>query len=82
MALLLIEMNPFAQDALLKDAYEWGQSRVIAGFHWQSDVDASKVLVSGAYPSLHTNDVFMADMRKAREEYKKLSAAKNGKKVK
>ena len=45
-------------------------------------VEDGKVLVSGAYPSLHTNDVFMADMRKAREEYKKLSAAKNGKKVK
>jgi len=82
MALLLIEVNPAAQDALLKYAYEWGQSRVIAGFHWQSDVDASKVLVSGAYPSLHTNETFMADMRKAQAEFKKLSAAKNGKKAK
>ena len=62
-------------DALLKYAYEWGQSRVIAGFHWQSDVDASKVIVSGAYPSLHTNEAFMADMRKAQAEYKKLKAA-------
>ena len=75
MALLLIEVNPAAQDALLKYAYEWGQSRVIAGFHWQSDVDASKVLVSGAYPSLHTNETFMADMRKAQAEFKKLKAA-------
>lgn len=31
-----------AQDALLKYGYEWGQSRVIAGFHWQSDVDAMR----------------------------------------
>ena len=53
----------------------YGQSRVIAGFHWQSDVDASKVLVSGAYPSLHTNEAFMADMRKAQAEFKKLKAA-------
>ncbi|SHL79758.1 acid phosphatase (class A) [Fibrobacter sp. UWT2] len=75
MAMLLIEVNPAAQDALLKYAYEWGQSRVIAGFHWQSDVDASKVLVSGAYPSLHTNEIFMADMRKAQAEFKKLNAA-------
>ncbi|MBR6831858.1 MAG: phosphatase PAP2 family protein [Fibrobacter sp.] len=75
MALLLCEVNPSAQDALLKYAYEWGQSRVIAGFHWQSDVDASKVLVSGAYPSLHTNETFMADMRKAQAEFKKLKAA-------
>ena len=77
MALLLIEVNPAAQDALLKYAYEWGQSRVIAGFHWQSDVDASKVLVSAAYPSLHTNEAFMADMRKAQAEFKKLKAAES-----
>ena len=77
MALLLIEVNPAAQDALLKYAYEWGQSRVIAGFHWQSDVDASKVIVSAAYPSLHTNETFMADMRKAQAEFKKLKAAES-----
>ena len=77
MALLLIEVNPAAQDALLKYAYEWGQSRVIAGFHWQSDVDASKVIVSAAYPSLHTNEAFMADMRKAQAEFKKLMAAES-----
>ena len=75
MALLLVEVNPAAQDALLKYAYEWGQSRVIAGYHWQSDVDASKVIASSAYPSLHTNKAFMADMRKAQAEFKKLKAA-------
>lgn len=76
MALLLVEVNPAAQDALLKYAYEWGQSRVIAGFHWQSDVDASKVLVSGAFASLHADETFLADMRKARAEFKKLNASK------
>ncbi|MDD5941398.1 hypothetical protein [Fibrobacter sp.] len=50
---------------------------MIAGFHWQSDVDASKVLVSGAYPSLHTNGNFMADMRKAQAEFKKLKVAES-----
>ena len=76
MAMLLVEINPTAQDALLKYAYEWGQSRVIAGFHWQSDVDASKVLVSGAFASLHNDETFLADMKKARAEFKKLSAKK------
>ena len=76
MAMLLVEINPSAQDALLKYAYEWGQSRVIAGFHWQSDVDASKVLVSAAFASLHNDEPFLADMKKARAEFKKLSAKK------
>ena len=76
MAMILVEINPAAQDALLKYAYEWGQSRVIAGFHWQSDVDASKILVSAAFASLHNNEAFLADMKKARAEFKKLSAKK------
>ena len=76
MAMMLVEINPAAQDALLKYAYEWGQSRVIAGFHWQSDVDASKVLVSAAFASLHNDETFLADMKKARAEFKKLSAKK------
>jgi acid phosphatase (class A) len=76
MAMILVEINPAAQDALLKYAYEWGQSRVIAGFHWQSDVDASKVLVSAAFASLHNDETFLADMKKARAEFKKLSAKK------
>ncbi len=76
MAMILVEINPAAQDALLKYAYEWGQSRVIAGFHWQSDVDASKILVSAAFASLHNNEAFLVDMKKARAEFKKLSAKK------
>ena len=76
MAMILVEINPAAQDALLKYAYEWGQSRVIAGFHWQSDVDASKILVSAAFASLHNDETFLADMKKARAEFKKLSAKK------
>jgi len=74
MALLLAEINPAAQDALLKYGYEWGQSRVIAGFHWQSDVDASKLIISGCYARLHADESFNADMRKARAEFKRLSA--------
>lgn len=71
-ALVLVEINPDVADAILKYAYEWGQSRVIAGFHWQSDVDASKVIVSAAFARLHADPTFMADMQKARAEFKKL----------
>ena len=73
MALILAEINPAAQDAILKYGYEWGQSRVIAGYHWQSDVEASKIIISGCFARLHANEDFNADMRKARAEFKKLS---------
>ena len=76
MALLLAEINPAAQDALLKYGYEWGQSRVIAGYHWQSDIEASKAIIAGCFARLHADDAFSADMRKARAEFKKLSSSK------
>jgi acid phosphatase (class A) len=75
-AMLLVEINPDAADALLKYAYEWGQSRVIAGFHWQSDVDASKVIVSAGFARIHGEPEFLADMQKAKAEFKKLKAKK------
>ena len=74
MALLLAEINPAAQDALLKYGYEWSQSRVIAGYHWQSDIEASKAVVTAVFARLHAEEAFLADMKKARDEFKRLSA--------
>ena len=73
MALLLCEINPDAQDDILKLGYEWGQSRVIAGYHWQSDVDASRLVAAAGYARLHTNSEFLADIAAARQEYAELS---------
>lgn len=72
-ALLLCEINPDAQDALLALGYQWGQSRVIAGYHWQSDVDAARLLASAGYARLHTSPQFLADMAAARAEYAQLT---------
>ena len=72
-ALLLAEINPAAQDAILLLGYEWGQSRVILGYHWQSDVDASRMLASACLARMHTSADFMADVAAAREEYARLS---------
>ena len=74
MALLLCEINPDAQDELLKLGYEWGQSRVIAGYHWQSDVDASRMLAAACYARLHTSQEFLNDMDAAKKEFEKLKA--------
>ena len=73
MALLLSEINPAAQDALMKLGYEWGQSRVILGYHWQSDVNASIALASACYARLHTSKDFQADMAAACEEFERLT---------
>ena len=73
MALLLCEINPDAQNELFKLGYEWGQSRVIAGYHWQSDVDASRMLAAACYARLHACEEFLKDMAEARKEFKKQS---------
>lgn len=73
MALLLCEINPDAQNELFKLGYEWGQSRVIAGYHWQSDVDASRMLAVACYARLHACEEILKDMAEARKEFKKQS---------
>ena len=78
MALLLCEINPAAQDDILKLGYEWGQSRVIAGYHWQSDVDASRLVASAGYARLHTNAEFLSDIAAARAEFAEKSGQDNG----
>ena len=72
-ALLLCEINPAAQDDILALGFQWGQSRVIAGYHWQSDIDAGRLLASAGYARLHTNEQFLADMAAARAEYARLA---------
>ena len=69
MALLLAEVNPAAQEALLKRGYEYGQSRVIVGAHWQSDVDAGRLIAAACVARLHADPDFRELMRQAKEEY-------------
>ncbi|MBR1549688.1 MAG: phosphatase PAP2 family protein [Bacteroidales bacterium] len=75
-ALLLTEMAPECADTILARGYMYGQSRVIAGYHWQSDVDAARLVASAAVARLHADKRFHKLMKKARKEYKKLK--KNG----
>lgn len=73
MALLLLEINPSAQDAILKRGYEYGQSRVIVGAHWQSDVDAARVVASACVARLHSIPKFLEELAAAKAEYQRLT---------
>ena len=72
-ALLLTEMVPDKADTIMARGYMYGQSRVIAGYHWQSDVDAARLVASAAVARLHADKRFIKLMKKARREYLKLS---------
>lgn len=65
-ALVLAEINVDRQDEILKRGYEIGQSRVIAGYHWQSDVDAARLMGSAVVARLHADSKFQAQLEKPR----------------
>lgn len=71
-ALILAELNPARQDAILKRGFEMGQSRVICGYHFQSDVDAGRVVGAAVVARLHADDAFNRQLAKAKKEMKKL----------
>lgn len=72
-ALLLTELNPDRADTILARGYMYGESRVIAGYHWQSDVDAGRLAASAAIARLHADRRFMRLLRKAHKEFRCLS---------
>ena len=73
LGLLASEINPAGQNGLLKLGYEWGESRIIIGYHWKSDVEAARALASAVYSRLHTSEDFLSDMAAARREFAKLT---------
>lgn len=72
-ALILTELNPDRADTILARGYMYGESRVIAGYHWQSDVDAGRLAASAAIARLHADRRFMRLLRKAHREFRCLS---------
>ncbi|OCG28137.1 acid phosphatase [Gilliamella sp. wkB108] len=68
-ALVLAEINPQRQNEILKRGYEIGDSRVICGYHWQSDIDAARVMAGAVVAQLHTNTAFTQQLAKAKIEF-------------
>lgn len=71
-ALVLAEINVDRQNEILKRGYEMGQSRVICGYHFQSDVDAARLVASAVVARLHANEAFTAQLAKAKKEFAEL----------
>lgn len=67
-ALILSEMAPERSDAILQRGLAFGQSRVICGAHWQSDVDAGRLIGAATVARLHAHAEFQAQFKAARTE--------------
>jgi acid phosphatase (class A) len=69
-ALVFAQINPERADALLKRGLEFGQSRVVCDAHWQSDVDAGRIMGAATVARLQTDPTFLADLDAAKAEVK------------
>lgn len=74
-ALVLTEINPDRQNEILERGYQMGDSRVICGYHFQSDVDAGRIVAAGAVARLHADKGFQKQLDKAKKEFEGLKKA-------
>ncbi len=81
-SLVLTELAPERADLLLARGHAFGQSRMICGAHWQSDVDSGRQVGAAAVARLQSDSEFRAQLLAARTEIsqaraKGLRAARN-----
>lgn len=69
LALMLAEVMPDCSNALFATGYEYGYDRVVAGYHYLSDVQAARIIASCAVACLHTDAEFNRLMDEAKKEY-------------
>ena len=67
-ALVISEVAPEHASAVLARGREFGDSRIVCGVHFQSDIEAGRYLGSAMVSRLHQDAAFMADLDKARAE--------------
>ncbi|MBO4743456.1 MAG: phosphatase PAP2 family protein [Bacteroidales bacterium] len=72
-ALLMSQINPDTAEAVFARAWQSGESRVISGCHWQSDVDASRPVAGIGYSRLQTSKEFRKQMARAQKELRRLT---------
>ena len=68
-ALILAEVNPAKANEIFVRAMQYGENRVIAGAHWQSDVDMTRLAAAIAYSRLQTLPAFRSQKELAKSEF-------------
>jgi acid phosphatase (class A) len=75
-ALVLAELVPDHADAVLARGRDFGESRVVCGVHFESDVAAGRTLGSAMVSKLHADKAFLADLAAARREVARFRASR------
>ncbi|HUO03190.1 MAG TPA: phosphatase PAP2 family protein [Rhizomicrobium sp.] len=66
--MIMAELMPERATSLLQRARSYGESRVVCGVHYESDVEAGRVVASSLFSVLQDNREFRADLDAARSE--------------
>lgn len=67
-ALVLAELVPSRADAILQRGRDFGDSRVLCGYHYPSDIEAGRTIAAGVIARLHADTSFRRDLDAARAE--------------
>jgi acid phosphatase (class A) len=76
---ILAELVPEFADQLIARAIAFGDSRVVCGFHYPSDVTGGRLAAAALLDRLHGDPAFMRDLAAARKELATLVARSAGK---
>jgi acid phosphatase (class A) len=75
LALVLTDLVPAKATALLTRGVDFGQSRVVCRVHWQSDVEAGRLMASATFARLQAEPVYRAQRDLARGELSRALAS-------
>ena len=71
-ALVMAEVVPECQNEILRRGYEYGYNRLIVGYHWFTDIEATRLLSSALVARLHADPEFRKLVEQAKNEYKQI----------
>lgn len=73
-ALILSEISPDQQEAILRRGLSFGESRNVCNAHWYSDVLNGRTMAAATVARLHAIPEFRADLAKAKAELEAVRA--------
>lgn len=74
-ALVMVEVAPDHQNEILRRGYEYGHNRLIVGYHWFTDIEATRQMTSALVARLHADPTFRELLAAARTEYENLTTS-------
>jgi acid phosphatase (class A) len=69
--LVLIDMVPEQQEAILQRAAAFAHNRMVCGVNYPSDLEASRLLAYSAYAVIRNQPAYQEEVKAARQEVRR-----------